>query len=52
MIKAILFDIDNTLIDFMKMKEKSCEAAVEAMISKGLKMKKQEAMKEIYSIYD
>jgi len=52
MIKAILFDIDNTLIDFMKMKEKSCEAAVEAMISKGLKMKKQEAMKEIYNIYD
>ena len=52
MIKAILFDIDNTLIDFMKMKKKSCEAAVEAMISKGLKMKKQDAMKGIYAIYD
>lgn len=52
MIKAILFDIDNTLVDFMKMKRKSCEAAVQAMISAGLKMKKEEAMKEIYSIYD
>ena len=52
MIKAILFDVDNTLIDFMKMKRKSCEAAVEAMISAGLKMKKEDAMKEIYIIYD
>ncbi len=51
-IKAILFDIDNTLIDFFKMKEKSCEAAVEMMISKGLKMKKEEGMREIYSIYE
>jgi putative hydrolase of the HAD superfamily len=51
MIKAILFDIDNTLIDFMKMKKKSCEAAVEAMISAGLDMDKEEAMKEIYEIY-
>ena len=41
MIKAILFDVDNTLIDFMKMKRKSCEAAVETMISAGLKMKKK-----------
>jgi len=52
MIKAILFDIDNTLIDFMHMKKKSCEAAVEAMISAGLDMKKEEVMKEIYEIYD
>ena len=52
MIKAILFDIDNTLIDFMKMKKKSCEAAVDAMISAGLKMKKEEALKGIYDIYD
>ena len=52
MIKAILFDIDNTLVDFMNMKRKSCEAAVEAMISAGLNMEKEEAMKEIYAIYD
>lgn len=52
MIKAILFDIDNTLIDFMHMKKKSCEAAVEAMILAGLNMKKEEVMKEIYELYD
>lgn len=52
MIKAVLFDIDNTLSDFMEMKKNSCEAGVEAMISAGLKMKKEDAMKEIYDIYD
>jgi HAD superfamily hydrolase (TIGR02253 family) len=52
MIKAILLDIDNTLIDFMKMKKKSCEAAVEAMISAGLKMKEEDAIKDIYEIYN
>jgi len=51
-IKAVLFDIDNTLIDFFKMKEKSCESAVNAMISKGLKMKREQAMKEIYEVYE
>ena len=30
MIKTIIFDLDNTLIDFMKMKIISCEAAVSA----------------------
>ncbi len=51
MIKAILFDIDNTLVDFLNMKKKSVEAAVISMISFGLKMKKQEAIDEIYDIY-
>lgn len=36
MIRAILFDIDNTLMDFMRMKR----AAVEAMIDAGLRMAK------------
>jgi hypothetical protein len=26
-IRAILFDLDNTLIDFIRMKEESCRAA-------------------------
>jgi len=52
MIKAILFDIDNTLIDFMTMKQKSCETAVDAMISSGLKIEKEKAMQEVYQIYD
>ena len=52
MIKAILFDLDNTLIDFMRMKQKSCEAAVDAMISAGLKTSKKKALKELFVLYD
>ena len=42
-IKAIFFDLDNTLIDFMYMKEESCKAAIQAMIGAGLKMDQKEA---------
>lgn len=52
MIKAILFDLDNTLIDFMTMKYKSCEAAIEAMISAGLKIEKHMARKILFELYD
>ena len=51
-VKAIFFDIDNTLIDFMKMKERAIEVAVEAMIDAGLPLSKEEAKKEIYKIYE
>ena len=51
-IKAILFDVDNTIIDFMKMKRKSCEAAVEAMIAAGLKMSEKDALKLLYELYE
>jgi putative hydrolase of the HAD superfamily len=36
MIKAIVFDLDNTLIDFMRMKNTAVEAATKAMIDAGL----------------
>ena len=52
MIKAIIFDLDNTLIDFWKMKSLSVEKAVDAMIKAGLKMRKEKALEEIYAIYD
>jgi FMN phosphatase YigB (HAD superfamily) len=52
MIKAILFDIDNTLLDFMKMKTKSCEKAVDAMIKAGLKTNKKKTLKVLYELYD
>jgi len=51
-IKAILFDLDNTLIDFMRMKEKSCEAAIDAMISAGLKTSKKKATEELFKLYE
>jgi putative hydrolase of the HAD superfamily len=36
MIKAIVFDLDNTLVDFMRMKRNAVEAATKAMIDAGL----------------
>ncbi len=51
MIKAVIFDIDNTLIDFLEMKKKSLGPAVEAMIGKGLRMSKEEALAKIYKLY-
>lgn len=50
--KAIIFDLDNTLLDFMKLKRRSCEAAITAMIDAGLQMKKKDALKELYTLYD
>ncbi|MBI5881047.1 HAD-IA family hydrolase [archaeon] len=51
MIKAVIFDIDNTLVDFLEMKKKSLGPAVDAMISAGLKMSREEALKKIYELY-
>jgi putative hydrolase of the HAD superfamily len=50
-IKAVFFDLDNTLIDFMRMKEESCKAAVKAMISNGLNMREQEAFTVLMNVY-
>ncbi|MFH1642402.1 MAG: TIGR02253 family HAD-type hydrolase [Nanoarchaeota archaeon] len=52
MIKAILFDLDNTLIDFMRLKKQSCEAAIDAMIDSGLNVNKKKAIKQLFEIYD
>lgn len=42
-IKAILFDLDNTLIDFMKMKKIASKAAIKAMLQAGLKVNEKKA---------
>jgi len=52
MIRAILFDLDNTLTDFMKMKDASILGAIDAMIDMGLPMSPEEARRRIYTIYD
>lgn len=51
MIEAILFDLDNTLIDFMLMKKESCNAAIDAMINAGLKMSREKAIKILFGLY-
>ena len=52
MIKAIIFDLDNTLTDFMKMKRASIDAAVDGMIDAGLSLSRAEASEKIYNVYD
>jgi len=51
MIKAIVFDLDNTLVDFMKMKRRAIEEAIPAMIDAGLKITSEEANRIIDKIY-
>ena len=49
--KAILMDLDNTLVDFMKYKIESCRSAVDSMIKHGLKIDKKEAIKKLFNMY-
>jgi putative hydrolase of the HAD superfamily len=51
LIKAVIFDLDNTLVDFMKMKKRAIEEAIPAMIDSGLNMSFEEASVMIDSIY-
>ncbi|MEC9006607.1 MAG: HAD-IIIA family hydrolase [Candidatus Neomarinimicrobiota bacterium] len=52
MIKAVIFDLDNTLLDFMKMKEYAVKAAIAGMIEAGLNIDDEESYKTIVSIYE
>ncbi|CUS90837.1 hypothetical protein JGI13_01900 [Candidatus Kryptonium thompsonii] len=51
MIKAVIFDLDNTLVDFMTMKKQAIESAINAMIDAGLKISPEEAKQRIDRIY-
>ncbi len=51
-LKAVLFDLDNTLVDFMRMKEACSEAAIYAMIEAGLPMKEGAANKKLFEMYE
>lgn len=51
MIKAILFDLDNTLIDFMMVKKVASDKAADAMVKAGLNMRKKDAEKELFKFY-
>ncbi|MCX7905138.1 MAG: TIGR02253 family HAD-type hydrolase [Elusimicrobiales bacterium] len=51
MIEAVIFDFDNTLMDFMKMKKAAVEAAVDYMIDAGLKIEKTQMIEKIFKVY-
>tara|TARA_Y100000758_G_scaffold83762_1_gene56812 strand:- start:1869 stop:2552 length:684 start_codon:yes stop_codon:yes gene_type:complete len=51
MIQAIIFDLDNTLLDFIKMKQFAVKAAITAMNEAGLNVDEEKAYQEIFDLY-
>jgi len=51
MIKAVVFDLDNTLVDFMAMKRQAIDAAISAMVDAGLNLPVNEVKARIEAIY-
>ncbi|MEM0475945.1 MAG: HAD-IA family hydrolase [Candidatus Norongarragalinales archaeon] len=49
--KAVVFDLDNTLVDFARMKERACDAAIRAMRSHGLRMPFASAKRFLFELY-
>ena len=52
MIKAVIFDLDNTLMDFMKMKSMSIDAGINGMIEAGMDIDFLISKQKIYEIYN
>ena len=51
MIRAVVFDLDNTLVDFMAMKRQAIDAAIHSMIDAGLGLSFEETKARIEAIY-
>ena len=51
-IQGVIFDLDNTLLDFMKMKEVAVKSAIKGMIEAGLEIDEAESYDDIVSIYE
>jgi putative hydrolase of the HAD superfamily len=51
MIRAVIFDLDNTLVDFMSMKRQAVTAAIHSMIDAGLNLSYEEVEERIDAIY-
>lgn len=52
MLKAILFDLDNTLLDFSSFKRESAKAAAKAIRAAGVKESENELYRKIFAIYE
>jgi len=51
MIKAVLFDLDQTLIDSIKMKTEACKSAIKAMVKAGLKIDEKTGYRKLMHVY-
>jgi len=52
MIKAIIFDLDNTLVDFVAMKRHAIDAAISAMMDAGMNLTHEQIKSRIDKIYE
>jgi putative hydrolase of the HAD superfamily len=52
MFKAVLFDLDNTLLDFLTFKKETAKSAATAMVKHGLPATEIQAYGKIFSVYD
>lgn len=52
MIKAIIFDLDNTLVDFVAMKRHAIDAAIGAMMDAGMNLTHEQIKSRIDRIYE
>lgn len=50
-IQAVIFDLDNTLTDFIKAKDEAIRAGIDAMIDAGLRLDPATAHRRLYAIY-
>jgi len=50
-IRAIVLDLDNTLVDFMRMKDDAVSAAIEGMIDAGIALPRETLRERIDAIY-
>ena len=51
-IKGVVFDLDNTLLDFMKMKQVAVRSAIRGMIEAGLQIDEKKSFEDIIALYE
>ena len=51
-IKGVIFDLDNTLLDFMKMKQVAVKSAIRGMIEAGLVINESKSFDDIIALYE
>ena len=51
-LKAVLFDLDNTLIDFVQFKKQCSKAAIRAMVETGLGLEEKKASALLFKMYN
>ena len=51
-IKGVVFDLDNTLLDFMKMKQVAVRSAIKGMIEAGLEIDEKKSFEDIITLYE